>query len=177
MKGCKSSNPITSYLLPESLLQISSNEIMKILHFQRFDFQYPNTQKAVSSDRFKFSNGIGFPFKYSPDVLLNQWGHYKLQGILSHQILLLHQEITGHSLMHRTIKTQQSTSRLAFWSGWAATVLTVCIPFLTKPRDNKKAGLETTDWILMKRESSLTDSDKIFFNLKTPAWTSASNYL
>lgn len=43
--------------------------------FQRFDFQYSNTQKAISSDRFKFSNGIGFPLKYSSDVLLNHWGH------------------------------------------------------------------------------------------------------
>lgn len=31
VKGNKSSNLNTSYLLPESLLQISSNEIMKIL--------------------------------------------------------------------------------------------------------------------------------------------------
>lgn len=56
--------------------------------FQRFDFQYPNTQKAVSSDCCKFRNGIGFPLKYSLDILLNHWGCYKLHGILSHYILL-----------------------------------------------------------------------------------------
>lgn len=105
-------------MLPESLLQISSTEIMKILLcFKDLTSSTLITQEAVSSDCFKFSNGIGFPLKYSPDVLLDHWGHDKLQEILSHYILLFHQEITDHSLMHITTKTRQSISRPAVWSG------------------------------------------------------------
>lgn len=94
---------------------------MKILLFQRFDFQYPNTQKAVSSDCFKFSNGIGFPLKYSPDVALDHWGHYPLYPLAPSD----HRALTdAHN--HQDTTEHKQAGRLEWLS---RTVLIGCTPF------------------------------------------------
>lgn len=96
--------------------------------FQRFDFQYPNTQTVVSSDCFKFSNGIGFPLKYSPNVLLGT-----LQTTRDPFPLYLLAPTDHRSLTdahNHQDKTEHKEASCLEWLSRGA-VLTSCKPFLT----------------------------------------------